>query len=333
MSRTAMIALVCLAAYCLLDLLVSSIVALLWRTRAVAPAHLPPTVRARRILLLRITPVAVSLTITLLVVAPAFALFEPAHHEEQFGPLFAICALVALARFAASCSRGGRSLWLTNRVEREWRGRAKALEVAHPQYPPRPGRREMRAFIIDASSPIVALVGVISPRLLAARSVIEACTPDEIATIVGHERGHFESRDNFKRWLMSLLPDALRHTRIHGEMLEAWHHAAEDAADDATTNGDAQARANLAALLLKVVRLAPNPLWNSAVVSPFVEHHGLERRVRRLLRAELEPPAPLALAPMIAIAIIAAAVVTTVSSPSMLRMVFLAFESLVALGR
>jgi hypothetical protein len=132
---------------------------------------------------------------------------------------------------------------------------------------------------------------------------------------------------------MSMLPDALRHTPIHTEMLEAWHLAAEDAADDATTRGDAEARADLAALVLKVVRLAPSPSWRSAVVSPFVEEFGLERRVRRLLRPELEPPAPLAIVPMMGVAIVAAVTVMVLSSPPMLKTVFIAFENLVVLGR
>jgi beta-lactamase regulating signal transducer with metallopeptidase domain len=128
------------------------------------------------------------------------------------------------------------------------------------------------------------MVGVFNPKLLASNSVINVCTANEIACIAGHERGHFDARDNLKRWIMASLPDMLRWTAVHREIVDAWHDAAEDAADDATTGGEAMARAELAALLLKVVRLAPAPLWKAAVVSPFVEQHGLERRVRRLLR-------------------------------------------------
>jgi hypothetical protein len=323
MTRTAIIAMVGLAAYCLLDLAVSLVVALFWRARAVAPSHLRPAVRARRVLQLRLTPVIASLTITLLMVVPAFALFEPMHTEEEFGPLVATCAGIALVRLAAAIATGAWNLRLTRRVEREWLRASTAIESGSA----------MRAFMIDASSPIVALVGVFRPTLVAARSVIEACSVEEIAAIVGHERGHFEARDNFKRWLMSSLPDTLRHTPIHGEMLDAWHHASEDAADDAATGGDAQARADLAGLLLKVIRLAPNPLWKSAVVSAFVERDGLERRVRRLLQPELEPPAPVALAPIIALALLGAGVVTTLSSPSILKTIFATFETLVAFGR
>ena len=323
MSRPAMIAMVCLAAYCLLDLAVSLFVAMLWRTRIVASAHLPPTVRARRVMLLRITPAVMATAITLLIVGPAFALFEPRHEEEAFGPFLAMLSGVTLAHLVFATITAARRIWITRQVEREW------LRSSSPLVDT-PG---LQAFAIDAASPVAALVGVFTPKLVAARSVIECCTADEIKMIIGHERGHFESRDNFKRWLMASLPDTLRLTSIHREMLEAWHQAAEDAADDAATRGDEERRADLAALLLKVARLAPNPLWRSAVVSPFVECDGLERRVRRLLRPELEPPAPIALLPMLAVAIIAAAVVVTLWSPAMLKLIFTSFENLVAFGR
>jgi beta-lactamase regulating signal transducer with metallopeptidase domain len=189
------------------------------------------------------------------------------------------------------------------------------------------------AFVIHAPSPIVALVGVFSPRLMAARAIVDACSPAELAAIVGHERGHLQAHDNLKRWIMGWLPDALRWTPAHGEIVAAWHHAAEDAADDAATGGDATARAELAAVLLKVVRLAPHPLWDAAVVSPFVELEGLDRRVRRLLQPELEPPAAVAIAPIAALTVIVVAAIVAMSSPAAVKVIFRAFESLVALGR
>ena len=323
MSRTAIIAMVCLAAYSLLDLAISALVAIIWRTRAVAPSDLPPSVRARRLLLLRVTPAALAAAVTVLVVAPAFTLFEPIHDNEPVGPVLALLSAAACLQLAWAALRGGYSAWLTARIEREWLVSSVPLESTSAP----------RAFIVETSSPIVALVGVFTPVLIAARSVIEACTPEEIDAIIAHERGHFDAGDNLKRWMMASLPDMLRWTPIHAEMVEAWHHAAEDAADDAATNGGEEARADLAALLLKVVRLAPHPIWRAAVVSPFVERDGLERRVRRLIKPELEPPAPLAIVPVIAVSVIAITAAVVLSSPSSLEAVFIAFEHLVAVGR
>ncbi len=323
MNRTAMIMLVCLTAYGLLDLAVSALVAIIWRTRAVAPANLPPAVRARRILLLRLTPVAIATAITVFIVAPAFALFEPVQESEAFGPVIAALAATGLIQIVSSAANAALSLWMTRRIEREWLRSATSLDAPHG----------LRAFVAEDAPPVIALVGVFSPKLIAARRVIDLCTSEELASIVAHERGHFTARDNFKRWMMASLPDWLRYTTIHDDIIDAWHLAAEDAADDEATQGEPEARADLAALLLKVVRIAPPAIRAIAVVSPFVERDGLERRVRRLLQPELEPPAPLALGPVIGLAAIVVVTVLTVSSPAMMRAIFEAFEHLVAFGR
>jgi Zn-dependent protease with chaperone function len=322
MNHLVIIAAVGLAAYALLDLFLSAFVAIVWRTRAVAPLDLPPHVRARRLLRLRFVPSAGAATITLAVITPAFAIHEPAGQDESMGPALAVLALAALLQIGVSVFVAARSAWLTARLERTWLRSATKLEAGG-----------MPAFVIDTPSPIVALVGVFSPRVMAARTVIEACSPSEIAAIIGHEQGHLQARDNFKRWVMAALPDTLRWTPIHDEIVSAWHLAAEDTADDAATGGDAAARADLAALLLKVIRLAPRPLWDVAVVSPFVESDGLDRRVRRLLRPELEPPAPLSLVPLIAVALIVLAGITALALPEAREAIFQALERLVAFGR
>ena len=318
------IVLAALSAYCLLDLAVSLLVAVIWRTRAVAPTNLPPVVRARRLLQLRLVPGLAAAAITLLVVLPAFAIFEPTHIDEEIGPLFALLAAAALAQWVVAAGIAARSMWLTSRFERVWLRKSSAIEASRSA--------GLRAFAVESPSPMVALVGVFAPKLIASTSVVNACSAGEIACIAGHERGHFDARDNLKRWIMASLPDMLRWTPMHQEIVNAWHHSAEDAADDATTGGEPIARAELAALLVKIVRLAPAPSWNAAVISPFVEQHGLERRVLRLLQPELEPPAPLAIVPVIALLGVSLAMLAAISSPVMLEMIFTTIERLVAFG-
>lgn len=318
-----MITAVVFAAYTLLEVALSILVSILWRTRAVAPANLPPTVRARRLLWLRLVPSGLATLITLVVVTPAFAVFEPFGLDERMGPAIAILAAATVLQLSGAMWRALYSLVLTARIERVWLHSSTVLDV-DPSMP---------AFAINSHSPILALVGVFSPKLIAASTIVDACSPEELARVVGHERGHLSARDNLKRWVMASLPDTLRWTPIHAEIIDAWHHAAEDAADDATTGADVVARAELAALLIKVMRLAPHPLWNAAIVSPFVERDGLERRVRRLLQPDLEPPAPLAIVPMVAVTAIGLAAIAVLLSPAAMERIFDAFEGLVALGR
>jgi hypothetical protein len=130
---------------------------------------------------------------------------------------------------------------------------------------------------------------------------------------------------------MACAPDALRWTPIHLEMCAAWHDAAEDAADDVATGGDEGARANLATLLVKIARLAPETAWPVATVSPFVQQDGLARRVRRLLEPTVENHRTTSLWPLPAL--LCAALVIAVVSPAVLITIFDIVETLVAFGR
>jgi hypothetical protein len=133
---------------------------------------------------------------------------------------------------------------------------------------------------------------------------------------------------------MACLPDALRWTATHHEIAAAWHDAAEDAADDAATPGDVASRVDLAALLIKIARLTPQPVWPAATVSPFVEPGGLDRRVRRLLagHATLTNRSP---GVVFTITLMAGCAVATalLARPESLERIYLITEAVVAFGR
>lgn len=325
MSRAWLIATVLAAAYALVNLLLSMAVAAVWRSGAADRPGSAGALRAYRIVLLRAVPVAGSAFTTLALVAPAFAGFEPLGRRGLPGPVLLALASFAAALVLASVVIAVRAALVSVRIERAWLRRATALPMDPPAGVP--------AYTIDTPDPIVALVGVFSPRLLAARTVVEACSPAELANIVAHERGHLRARDNLKRWLMTCAPDALRWTPVHGEMMTAWGDAAEDAADDAATGTGDCARLDLAALLLKIARLGSPPAA-TAGVSPLVQVDGLERRVRRLVTTA---PCSAAssrrtLLPAVA-AVLLITSLTIVVTPGVLEAVYEATETLVGLGR
>ena len=326
MTRPLLIAAVALAGYAVLNIAFSLVAAGLWRTGRIAPASLAPGARARQLVWLRALPVAAAAFITLAIVTPAFAIFEPVHAAEPIGPVLLALAAAAVVQFAVAVVQAIRLALATWSLERTWLRSASALDVDPPAGVP--------AFVVDSVAPIIALVGVFSPKLIAARAVIDACSVDELTAIVAHERGHLHARDNLKRWLIASAPDALRWTASHQEITAAWHHAAEDAADDAATADDAGARLDLAALLLKIARLTPAAEWRAATVSPFVEADGLDRRVRRLL----DPSASRSVSswtalPVTATAALAAAALVTMSSPALLKTIFDLAEALVRFAR
>jgi Zn-dependent protease with chaperone function len=325
-TRPLLIAAVALAAYAVLNVVFSLIAAGLWQAGTIAPASLPPAARARQLVWLRALPAAGAALITLMLVIPAFTIFEPVHAAESIGPLLVTLALCAAGQLGIALAQAARLAVTTWSLERSWLRAASAHDVDPPAGVP--------AFVVESAAPMVALVGVLSPKLIAARAVIDACSEDELTAIVAHERGHLHARDNLKRWLMAAAPDALRWTPLHHAITSAWHDAAEDAADDQASAGDERARVDLAALLLKIARLTTGAAWPTATVSPFVEEDGLERRVRRLLGGGSPQPASRwAVVPLAASAAFLAVALAAVASPSAMKAVFDLAEAIVKFGR
>jgi Zn-dependent protease with chaperone function len=324
MTRGFLIAVVGLAGYAALNVTLSAIVALTWRLQPGSRPDATAASRARQLVWLRALPSAAAALLVGAVVIPAFVIFEPIRAAETSGPLVTGLAIIGLSQIALAMWMAVTAVARTRGAAHAWLQSSTPLVLNPPAGVP--------AYAIDAAAPIVALVGVFWPRLVAARSVIAACTTDELASIVAHEHGHVRSRDNLKRWLMACAPDALRWSPVHDEITTAWHHAAEDAADDVAAGTDARARVNLAGLLVKVARLTPEPVWPAATICPFIERDGLDRRVRRLVGADTGTTARWPGAATAAIGI-GAGVLATLSSPAALHRIYEIVEAVIAFGR
>jgi beta-lactamase regulating signal transducer with metallopeptidase domain len=325
MTRLALAIAVSLAGYAVISTVVAFIVAAIWRSGRLSGVSVNPARTATRLVAMRIAPALLGVTLSVGVVLPVFLAFEPVRESEPVGPILIALAAVGLLVIGAAISMAARVAVMTRRIQRQWLRSATALDINPPAGVP--------AFVIDTPAPIVALVGVVSPRLVAARAVIDACSERELAAIVAHERGHLHARDNFKRWLLTCAPDLLRWTPAHGEILSAWRDAAEDAADDAATSGIDEARVDLAALLVKIARLAPR-FSTPAAVSPFADEDGLDRRVRRLLEPSQAPRTRSwrVLFPAV-VCVTALAVTAAVVDPARLKPIYDIVELTVALGR
>ena len=324
MSRPVLIISVALASYAALNFAISLVVATVWRHLPANHSRVSAAARARQLVWLRACPGVGAAVLTLAVMTPAFAIFEPDRASETAGPLVIVLAVATLVQIGASMAMAAATLARTRAAARAWFRSAMPLDVDPPAGVP--------AYAIESPAPIVALVGVFTPKLIAARTVIDSCTTEELSAIVAHERGHLHARDNLKRWLMACAPDALRWTPWHREIAAAWHDAAEDAADDAATLCDDRARVDLAALLVKIARLTPEPSWPAATVSPFVEKSGLDRRVRRLLTPGERLRAPSRWLPLATLAA-AGATVAVALNPASLEQIYFLVESVIAFGR
>lgn len=325
MTRSMLLLSVALASYAVLSTIGSIVAMAIWRTGGFARLA-SPALRARRLVMLRALPVTTAMTALATVVMPAVMLFEPDHAVETVGPAFMALAALGAALLLSGAVNAAFTALATWRVERAWLRSAQRLDFDPPAGVP--------AYAVDSFAPVVALVGVFAPKLIAAREVIDACDSHELSNIIAHERGHLHAWDNLKRWLMACAPDALRWTPAHHDIVLAWDDAAEDAADDAATAGEDGARLDLAALLIKVARLSPNSSFTAATVSPFIERDRLDRRVRRLLSVKPSPGPSRStlLQPLLSVSL-GATVLGLLSNPSALQTIHEMVEAVVAFGR
>jgi beta-lactamase regulating signal transducer with metallopeptidase domain len=299
LSRGVLLATALVASYVALSAVSSALVVLLWKSGWLDWSEIPARARAGRLATLRLLPPAVIALLTVFVVFPLFLAEEPANPFEEVGPALVVVALIGIGLFVRSFILALRIVVNTRFIKSVWLPNATRLAVNDTS--------GVSAYRVELTQPVVALVGIWRPTFVVARVVADACTDKEMADMLRHERTHFLSHDNLKRLLITCAPDVLALTRYHRILANAWHDAAEDAADDAATHGDPRASMELAALLLKIASLAPTPTYKSATISPFIEADGLERRVRRLVSdhepTRAKPSDHLAGAVLIAIAV------------------------------
>lgn len=267
---------VSLSVFALTCLAVSPLIPLaLRRMRSVAPS-----VRASTLLKLRWVPLSLALAASAITLV-SFYFFEQRDAPESTGLVLQLLAALATAMWAVAMLKATVGFLATRRLVREWTAVASPITLPETRLP---------AFVIDHVFPMVAVVGIMRPRLFIARSVVEACPPAELRAILAHEQQHVEARDNLRRRLLSATPDLLAWLPISRRLREAWHDAAEEAADDAAGKLGDDGRVVLAEALIRVARLASGrDLAHALPASALYRGEDLERRIRRLLAPRPEP--------------------------------------------
>ncbi len=261
-----------------------------------------PRSRAATALAIRLLPAAASCGLAALV-AIAFVAFEPHGRLETTGTLLVVLAVMTVGLAGIAAARWYLMVRTTDRVVRRWMADAEPATLEGIDVP---------VFAVSSVFPIVSVVGLFRPRLIVARSVLAACTPEEMRAILAHEQGHIDRRDNLRRAVLSALPDVLGWLPVSRRLIADWHAATEEAADDRAARLGEAGRPLLAQALVKVARLAPAALEPQPLpASALYRGEGVEHRVRRLLVPESPASSP-RVAPRLAIAalILAAALVS-----------------------
>jgi len=241
-----------------------------------------PAAHARMLFRLRILPAAVALAAMAQGIL-SFVVFEPRSEQEAVGVVLTVLAASGVGLYALATARWARVTMATNRVLRTWMRTATPIALPGVAVP---------SVAIDVAFPVVAVVGMLRPRVVVARQVLAHSSPAELRAIVAHERRHLENRDNLRRAVMACLPDPLSMTPLGNRLTSRWHEAAEEAADDAAGEPDPKGRCDLAAALLNVARLAAGQPAVYLPASALYRGEDLERRVRRLVGGPAPPPPP-----------------------------------------
>lgn len=273
MSSGFLVAIVLLASFGLVAVLLSALVAVSWHV-GLKGMKTP----SADVLALRLLPVAGALLLTVTVVLPAFLSYEPRQDHEAAGFLLLISAGFALLIVAQGVWRGWRA-WTTTHSILNF-SRIKRHLVENGQL----------VHVVDAAEPIIGVIGGWRPRVITTECVIAACGRDELQQVLAHEAAHVSARDNLKLLLVLACPDVLAWTRAGAAIAERWRTAAEFEADQRAAGDDPHKRVALAAALIKVARLFGTRQELRHALAMQVGLDDVEGRVRQLL-APGEAPA------------------------------------------
>jgi hypothetical protein len=235
----------------------------------------------RSLLMLRLLPATASAVFVAGVFIPSYWRFEPRDFTEGFDLTLTLLAAAAAAMLAGAFARGAMAWWHTARRARAWTETAEPMRFDGIAVP---------IFRIDASQPVVALVGILRSRLIVTQGLIDALTPEELAACLAHEVGHHHAWDNLKRLTILGAPDVLRWIPGTARLEQQWAAAAEHKADAAAAGAhDRSARLALASALVKVARLMPVPAPFTEPISTLVGGGQIAERVHRLIDDGPEP--------------------------------------------
>jgi Zn-dependent protease with chaperone function len=148
------------------------------------------------------------------------------------------------------------------------------------------GINNVAAFRVEHALPIVAVVGLLRPRLFVASRLFDTLGEDEMTAALAHELGHVAARDNLKRTVMRACRDVLPVALFARTFERAWSVESESAADEfAARAGGTQSAISLASALVKIARLMPEGNMHAPRAASLLVGDGADvaERVDRLL--------------------------------------------------
>ena len=268
--------LVCLLAF---NSLASLLTALLWRVASPVAVNWSAQTRARLLFILRTCPATLAILCVVFLFLPAYLAHEPRHSGEVVSVKLAVLAFLSAIGIAFAAIRAFAAWRATARLTADWLSKAHPITI---------DGINITAYRIDHPFPVVAIVGVLKPRLFVANKIVDLLSADEIKAVTAHENGHLDARDNLKRGLMRACRDALLIIPTGRPLDRAWHEATEEAADEKAAGQGGNVALDLASALVKIARHVPHGTRPTMPAGVFLfgdddEATGIKDRVRRLV--------------------------------------------------
>jgi Zn-dependent protease with chaperone function len=239
------------------------------------------SVAARLLFVLRVLPAGLGAFIVAGLCVPSYLRLEPrTDTSEEVGLLCLGFAILGLALWVGSFIRGLRAIARSAQYLRHCQRVGRKTDL--------PGELSL-VWMLEEPAALFAIGGIIHPRLLISRQVLNMLSADQLSAALKHEHSHWVSRDNLKRLFVMLAPDVLPFLRGFVKLERGWTRYMERAADDRATGGDAERSLSLATALVRISRLGIAPPPSPLTAPLLADDEDLAARVERLLN-----PAPLA---------------------------------------
>lgn len=268
-----------LAALLLFNSLASLFATFLWRIVWKRAQSLSAASCASIVFFLRTFPVALGIACVGLLLVPAYIAYEPLTSHEGVSSKLAIIAFASATGLALALLRGIASWRATSRLASDWLRNAEPIELP---------RVSIRAYRMQHQFPVIAIVGVLRPRLFIANQILTSLAPAELTAAILHETGHVMTYDNLRRGLMRACRDVLLMIPCGRLLDRAWVEASEAAADEYAADRGRLVALDLASALVKIARLIPVGVRPAMPAGAFLigadEFGGVKTRVRRLMQ-------------------------------------------------
>jgi beta-lactamase regulating signal transducer with metallopeptidase domain len=238
---------------------------------------------ARFLFVLRLAPLVLTLLAVLAFCIPSYLWLEPEATGEKVGFFCVFTATLGIAIWALSLTRAVGAVRGTNRYLHECERHGRKINVEGSDSP---------ALLLSDKAPVMAVAGVLHPRLVVSRRVMHGLSPEQRDAALSHERAHCVSGDNLKRLLILLAPEVLPFVPGFRSLDYGWSKFTEWAADDAASAGDPERALSLAAALVRVAKMGSKPRLSYLSCSLVGGDKELSERVDRLLRPQPRPGKP-----------------------------------------